>query len=175
MMTLTTSCQKIWQSVEETSPTSATLGGDSMLETLDIVCDLVIPSTETPGAKAVGVSQWILGAVDNGLLATSTGELQRFAELLSTDFPFLQSTAAEQSQILAAIDNRAYIEHSQDETSLLWQKFKTLILMGYYTSEVGASQELHYELVPGRFIPDVEIKDGITKAWSNDWTAVDFG
>jgi hypothetical protein len=30
-----------------------------------------------------------------------------------------------------------------------WRRFKQLVLMGYYHSEVGATQELRYELVPG--------------------------
>ena len=31
----------------------------------------------------------------------------------------------------------------------MYGKFKYLVLLGYYQSEVGATQELRYELVPG--------------------------
>jgi len=30
---------------------------------------------------------------------------------------------------------------------------KWLTLTGYYTSEIGATSELHYRVVPGRFEP----------------------
>jgi len=53
-------------------------------------------------------------------------------------------------------------------------KVKGLILTGYYTSEVGGARELRYELVPGRYDPKVPITPE-TRAWSSDWTAVDFG
>ena len=41
-----------------------------------------------------------------------------------------------------------------------WPTIKGLILIGYYTSEIGASQELRYVLVPGRFDPDVKLEPG---------------
>ena len=55
-----------------------------------------------------------------------------------------------------------------------WRTIKTLILTGYYTSEVGASQELRFELVPGRWDPALPVT-AETRACSSDWTAVDFG
>jgi hypothetical protein len=45
--------------------------------------------------------------------------------------------------------------------------------MGYYTSEIGASQELQYQLVPGRFDPDLPVKPG-DRAWSSDWIGQGF-
>jgi hypothetical protein len=49
-----------------------------------------------------------------------------------------------------------------------------LILTGYYTSEIGGARELQYELTPGRYDPAVAIRPG-ERAYSSDWTAVDFG
>ena len=54
-----------------------------------------------------------------------------------------------------------------------WPRLKGLILIGYYTSEIGASQELRYILVPGHFDPDVPLEPG-DRAWSSDWTGVKF-
>jgi hypothetical protein len=36
-----------------------------------------------------------------------------------------------------------------------YAKFKHLVLLGYYHSEVGATQELRFELVPGAWRPCV--------------------
>jgi hypothetical protein len=58
-------------------------------------------------------------------------------------------------------------------TAQPWHTIKNLILIGYYTSEVGGSQELQYELVPTRFDPDLPMTSA-TRLF-DDWTAIDFG
>ncbi|MBX9664658.1 MAG: gluconate 2-dehydrogenase subunit 3 family protein, partial [Novosphingobium sp.] len=40
--------------------------------------------------------------------------------------------------------------------------------------KIGGSKELNYELVPSRFDPKVPVTPA-TRAYSSDWTAVDFG
>ena len=73
--------------------------------------------------------------------------------------------------MLAKLDGEAFAEGAQDHP---WKVIKGLILTGYYTSEVGGSKELRYELVPGRWDPDLPLKP-TDRAFSSDWTAVDFG
>lgn len=73
--------------------------------------------------------------------------------------------------MLEAYDAAAFAPDQKDHP---WKKIKALILTGYYTSEVGASRELQYELVPGRFDPDLPLPAD-NRSWSSDWTAVDFG
>ena len=51
-----------------------------------------------------------------------------------------------------------------------WLSTKALILIAYFTSEAGASQQLRYEIVPGRFDPDLPL-DKDWKPLSNDWAA----
>ena len=55
-----------------------------------------------------------------------------------------------------------------------WRKVKALILLGYYTSEIGGAQELRYAPLPGRFDPAVPLQPG-ERAYSNEWTGVEFG
>ena len=52
----------------------------------------------------------------------------------------------------------------------LWRTAKNAVIVGYYMSEAGASRELRYELVPGRFDPDIPYKPGDTYL-SNNWMA----
>ena len=40
-----------------------------------------------------------------------------------------------------------------DRSKNFFQAMKWLTLTGYYTSEVGATTELHYRVVPGRYEP----------------------
>ena len=83
---------------------------------------------------------------------------------------FVTAARGRQAAALAAIDHSAFAPGGE---SAPWHKIKDLILTGYYTSEVGASRELRYELVPGRW--DADIPLGTGHAFSSDWTAVDFG
>ena len=71
---------------------------------------------------------------------------------------------------VVASEVRALAQRSADAA----KEIKALILTGYYTSEVGASRELQYELVPGRWDPNLPLP-AHNRSWSSDWTAVDFG
>ena len=84
---------------------------------------------------------------------------------------FSKLPAAEQVRLLTALDKQAY---APDRKQHPWRVIKSLVLTGYYTSEVGGSKELRFELVPGNYDPDVIITPE-TRAYSSDWTAVEFG
>lgn len=180
---------------------SSTPGGAEVLSKLDpkdvpsphmrklmrTIAELVIPTTDTPGAGALGVDDFVLVALAHGLEGTrkppaadpsfapylrADGSLDHAAWLDGKLGPtWLTLPSARQSEQLAALDASAY---KGDTTAAPWRAIKALILTGYYTSEVGGSRELNYELVPGRFDPKVPVTPE-TRAYSSDWTAVDFG
>ncbi|MEA1651162.1 gluconate 2-dehydrogenase subunit 3 family protein [Nitrospirillum sp. BR 11164] len=156
---------------------------------LDRVADLTIPDSDTPGALAVGVPAFVTLALAHGLegagapvpAARFTGgagpadatvlDWLMFELDLKAGGAFLAAAPAVQLQALTALDGAAYAPGGQASP---WRLLKGLIVTGYYTSEAGASQELQYELVPGHWDPDVPVGPH-GRAWSNDWTAVDFG
>ena len=78
---------------------------------------------------------------------------------------------AMRAQTLAEVDAEAFGEGGDGHP---WRMIKGLIVTGYYTSEIGGAQELRYAPVPGRFDPAVPITPEY-RAYSNDWTGVDFG
>lgn len=162
---------------------------------LAIVCDLVIPPTDTPGASAVGVPEFVELALNHGLDGSRTfggaeaipGAATRPPKpeggLYLLDFltyelnarsggDFLKATPDRQHRALEIIDLAAFAAPRGQEPP--WRKLKNLILTGYYTSEAGASRELRYELVPGRWDPNLALAPD-QRAFSSDWTAVDFG
>jgi hypothetical protein len=159
-----------------------------MLVLLDRVGELVIPRTDTPGAGDVGTGAFVALALAHGLEDTrrpldkpapglplrADGSL-RHDLWLERDLArraggdFLALPPARQGQVLAALDVEAFAAGGSP-----WLKLKALILTGYYTSEAGGAKELQYELVPGRFDPDLPVHPG-DRAWSSDWTAVEFG
>lgn len=152
-----------------------------------LVADHVIPATDTPGAGAVGAGDFVLVALAHGLEGTrkppsanpafaphlrADGSLDHAAWLEARLGPkWLTLPAARRHEQLSALDAAAY---KNDPTAAPWRAIKGLILTGYYTSEIGGSKELNYELVPGRFDPKVPVTPE-TRAYSSDWTAVDFG
>ncbi|WP_044559168.1 gluconate 2-dehydrogenase subunit 3 family protein [Azospirillum sp. B4] len=156
---------------------------------LDRVCDLTIPDSDTPGALAAGVPAFVALALAHGLegagapvpAARFTGgagpdgatvlDWLTFELDLKTGGAFLAAAPTSQVQALAALDGAAYVPGGERSP---WRVLKGLIVTGYYTSEAGASRELQYELVPGHWDPDVPVGPH-ARAWSNDWTAVDFG
>lgn len=159
------------------------------------VAQLVIPRTATPGAGEVGVGAFVLLALEHGLEGTRrpmgdaaravpaiagcarpdgsldharwlAGELDRRAGGSFATAPLAKRQAA-----LAALDHDAFADVAAAQP---WHPLKALILIGYYASETGGSRELAYELVPGRFDPDLPVTPA-TRAYSSDWTAIDFG
>ena len=155
------------------------------------VSQLVIPRTATAGAGELGVGDFVLLALAHGLDGSRdplTGAAREtYARFRRSDGSLNQARWLEhelgrrspggflgdprRAGVLAALDAEAYAEGANDHP---WRLVKTLILTGYYTSEIGGSQELRYELVPGRWDPDLPA-NGSTIAFSSDWTAVDFG
>lgn len=157
------------------------------------VSQLVIPRTATAGAGDVGAGDFVILALAHGLEKSrvvlpqgaaadylphrrADGSLDQVRWLEAAldkraGGDFLKQGAAQRSHTLAALDAEAYAEGVKDHP---WRTVKALILMGYYTSEVGGSKELRFELVPGRYDPDLPVTPE-TRAYSSDWTAVDFG
>src|SRR3989442_550606 len=66
---------------------------------------------------------------------------------------FLGAAAAQRSAVLAGLDAEvtALRAASASPEKHFFQRMKSLTLFGYYTSEVGATQELRYETIPGSF------------------------
>lgn len=158
-------------------------------QVLDRVCDLTIPDTDTPGAVKAGVPAFVALAIAHGVSRANApvaealftgGKAPADAGLLDwlgfeldlkTGGPFLSARTDAQAKALADLDAAAYARGGEKSP---WRILKGLIVTGYYTSEIGGSQELRFELVPGRFDPDVAVGPN-ERAWSSDWTAVDFG
>lgn len=157
------------------------------------VAQLVIPRTDTAGAGEAGVGDFVILALALGLenaraqlpahvspdLAAHRRDDDRLDHLgwLEAELdrraggPWLKRDDGVRTRALTALDDEAYAEGMREHP---WRTIKSLILTGYYTTELGGSKELRFELVPGRFDPDVPVTPE-TRAYSSDWTAVDFG
>lgn len=139
---------------------------------LTYVSDQTIPATDTPGAVAVKVPEFVQLALAHGFAGVKGDELDRLADELD---------AAAKGSVMALPDPKrleALARHDVEcfasreaAGKAAWPAIKKLILMGYYTSEVGGSKELAYNLVPGAYHGDLPYKKG-DRAYSNDWFGV---
>jgi hypothetical protein len=116
-------------------------------EAVIVLSELIIPQTESPGAKAAKVNEfidWVLKDADERDrkeflkgLAWMDGRSQ---ELFGIDF----AAAAPEQQtalltILASPKNKAF----EDQAGIdFFKAIKALTITGYYTSEIGMRQEL---------------------------------
>ena len=130
-------------------------------ETVATIAELIIPKTDTPGARDAGVPAFIDVMVtewgdDNQRKAFAAG-LANVDERSRATFgkDFIGCTPAQQSEILQDMDYElAQARDAKADTSgNFFGMMKWLTLTGYYTSEVGATSELHFRVVPGRFEP----------------------
>jgi hypothetical protein len=131
-------------------------------ELVATVAEHIIPETDTPGARAAGVHQFI-----DTMLAEyyPAGERERFlAGLADVDArarrtcgsPFLHCAVKDQRAVLDQLDREAFGSPGARpiagrREAPFFRIMKELAIVGYYTSEVGATRELRHTPVPGRF------------------------
>lgn len=152
------------------------------LETLSAIADTIVPVTDTPGALATEVPakldalllNWAapdtrdlivdgMNRVD-GAAKSSTGKSfkdlspdERKVCLVEHDKAALQPgppppNARKSANPFAAA---SYVVDNG------YQRLKGLIVSLYYVSEIGMTQELVYEHVPGKWVPSLEMTPGM--------------
>lgn len=115
-------------------------------EQLQVAADLgevILPATDTPGAKNARVEQFIDKMIDGFYAPDEKNLLLSSLENLSqTDFTDLNFEEQSEfiSEFIADEDNRDFF--------LL---FKQTGLMGFFTSEIGATEVLQYDAIPGDY------------------------
>ena len=132
------------------------------------LADTIVPDTDTPGAVAAGVpatlqrlaSDW--GDDDyrrymRGGLAALSDMMRREA---GQDVASMQPKMRE--NVLARYDAKVF-EGGVDDG--FYRDFKDTVVTAYYMSEIGASEELAYESVPGEWIGCVSLED-YPKTWA---------
>jgi hypothetical protein len=130
-------------------------------ETVATIAELIIPKTDTPGAREAGVPAFIDVMLaewgDDDQRKMFTTGLANVDERTRTAFgkAFVACTPEQQSEIVEDLDYElARLRDTKSDTSKnFFQAMKWLTLTGYYTSEVGATSELHFRVVPGRYEP----------------------
>lgn len=141
---------------------------------LDEVADTILPATSTPGAKAAKVGDFMAVMVKDCYTPQDQQVFIKGMEQLNEACrkkqgkPFMKADAKQRTAFLTALDaeQRDYMRDKKPESpSHYFRMMKELTLLGYFTSEVGATQALRYVEVPGRYEGCVAYKKG-DRAWA---------
>ena len=145
----------------------------AQVKLMNEVADTIIPTTHTPGAKAAKVGQFMAVIVSD---CYEPDEQKRFMEGLATldaevkkrygKKSFTKLTPAQRTEFLTALDKerREFQKNKKkDDPSHYFQVFKDLVLWGYFTSEIGATQALRFVEYPGKYTT-IDYKKG-DRAW----------
>lgn len=134
--------------------------------TVKAMAEMIIPRTETPGATDVGASafidlmltEWYADEDRNRFLKGLADVDSRTRSLFGKDF--VECSAAQQSDMLRVLGEKmieeaaeqSRVEHEFPSDASFYPMLRRLTLTAYYTSEAGATDELHFEMIPGRFV-----------------------
>jgi hypothetical protein len=109
--------------------------------------ELIIPQTDTPGAKAALVNRFVDGVLDDAdprdkkeFFRGLTWVDERSRDLFGADF---LATSPEQQNALLTIMSSGKNKSLMDQIGVdFFQSIKSMTITGYYTSEIGLRQEL---------------------------------
>jgi len=134
--------------------------------TVVTISELIIPQTDTPGAKTARVNEfidlivaeWYDEQEKSAFLSGLADVDQRSQSTFGKDF--VGCSEKQQIQILNDLDEESRVKseppvrrrprNTPVEEKQFFSMIKQLTLIGYYTSEIGFVQELHEEIIPAR-------------------------
>ncbi len=132
------------------------------------MAESIIPATDIPGAKALNLQAFVLRMVDDCQDADAqknfeTG-LSQFDEAVVTKFkkPFEECSAKERKEFLLEIDFTAKAERESDKStpvSVFYSLVKRYTIQGFLNSEYIMTNVLVYNMIPGKFVGCVPVKD----------------
>ncbi len=146
----------------------------SQIGLLDEVGETILPATQTPGAKAAQVGSFMAVMVRDCYTPADQKVFLDGLTKLDQDCKkqqgkgFLACDAAQRTSFLTALDaeQKAFTANQRkDDPSHYFRMMKQLTLLGFFTSEVGATKALRYLPVPGHYDGNLPYKKG-DKAWA---------
>lgn len=133
---------------------------------LAVIVETIIPKTDTPGARELGVNEFVCVMVDD---CSGPEAQQRFMKGFSSldamagelyNRSFEECGREDRVQILTHAEEGKY----QDELNAFVKQVKELTVQGYLKSQYVMSNLLKYELVPGRFRGSAPVNEKILTA-----------
>lgn len=175
------------------NPGNITFTADQQAQVAEIA-DIIIPKTGTPGAKAAGVGPFITMMIQDcypsdvqevfvdGLNDVNKRSLAKFKR------PFVRLSIEDKNLIIKEVadqtiqlrkDERTQqrVDAAQKKSGMnttpgseqpknhFFQVIRELTILGYFTSQTGATEALAFLPIPGKFVGCVDLKPG-QKVWA---------
>ncbi|ODS79192.1 MAG: twin-arginine translocation pathway signal protein [Cytophagaceae bacterium SCN 52-12] len=144
------------------------------------IAETILPATDTPGAKDAKVGGFVELMLKDCYYPKDQNSFLKGLEELSKK-EFLKASPEEREKLLSEAEDYAYrfreetaqkrsqakeSQQSFEEPGVpFFALMKELTLLGYFTSEVGATLALDYLPVPGRYEGCIDLKEE-QKAWA---------
>jgi hypothetical protein len=154
----------------DTAPATAALD-DEQLRTVSVICEHIIPQTDTCGAIEAGVPTFVHRIVAEWYTPAERDVFLRGLSVVDDvsrgEFgaAFLSLTHQQQVRVLEVFETGSAGVRGIGAASPFFAKIKELTVLGYYTSELGSRQELVYRPVPGAYHGSAHF-DASTRQWT---------
>lgn len=139
---------------------SSKLTGTGKTELIDAITNLIIPQTDSPGARIAGVPAYIEAVFADHFTADQQKD---FLDGLAV---FDKTAAANGAPVFTAaredIQN-AVLSQLDEARDPAWQWLRDMTVFGFYTSE-AATEELAFEEIPGRYDGCIKFAE-VGRAW----------
>ena len=149
-------------------------------ETVAAMAETIIPETDTPGAGEAGVAEFIEVIVSEWYAPDQQERFMRglahvdehSTALFAVRFPY--TGPERQTAILSELEaegtalNAAATLAGGEMSPPFFHQFRSLVLHGFYTSEVGMAEELMFRKMPGRFHGCVDLET-VTRPIPDEW------
>jgi hypothetical protein len=138
--------------VIDTGPPSTAVFTDAQRALVSALSERVIPTTDTPGAIAAEVPQFIEKLLADWAMPEDKAPILAGLDAIEArsrdDYGIAAAQATpEQQDALLTLAMDDALPGGED----FFDKFRQLAITGYYTSEIGITQEREYLPVPGRY------------------------
>jgi hypothetical protein len=135
------------------------------------IAELIIPTTDTPGAKAALVDRFIdlilrecYEENDRKRFVEGLDKLEKICQQTHSK-PFVDCEVPIQTELLKQFEQEAWTVMYTSGEQHFFLMMKELTLLGYFTSEIGATQAARYVPIPGNYRACIPLEPG-QKAWA---------
>lgn len=147
---------------------------DRQVNLLGDIAEVILPKTTSPGAKEAGVGSFIPIMVrdcyteeDQKIFVEGLSKLEDASKKMFGK-PFVDSSFEERTALIREIEketNEYYEKKKPEDPKHYYRMIRELTLLGYFTSELGATKALRYNPIPGRYEGDVPYSKG-DRVWA---------
>ena len=126
---------------------------DAQRELMDALCERIIPTTDTPGARDAGVVSYIEMIIDEYYEPAERETIVRDLQAVDayTTELYLASFVNLVPEQQDAVISFAQQQRLDGVSDTFFDTIKQLTVTGYYTSKIGMTVERVYLPVPGRY------------------------